>query len=582
VVGHSGGQRFQVHGRTGGIPVVLIYRFAIQVYRFAFVMGGERETVNSIETVETEDVELPMKFTYSSGQRPLDGYTIKRGVGKGGFGEVYFGISDGGKEVALKLLQGNSAIEMRGVAQCLNLKHPNLVDLYDLKKDSTGDQWVIMEYISGETLNVALSRNTNGLPIDVARQWFLMLASAVGYLHDHGIVHRDLKPGNIFIENNRLKVGDYGLCKFIGGAETDRQSQSVGTVHYMAPEVASGNYNKQVDIYAAGIILYEMLTGKVPFDGDSVGEILMKHLTAQPDLAVLPADYRAIVGRALAKDPAHRFATMGEMARAIEMLMKGGKPAKVEPPVPAPPKPKPKPEPVLDVLPADPEPVLDVLPVGSWRGQIAELCGSLGKASLLAALPAIIWVAFAGSHQMVGAASFFFKTVLVCWAVLIPAKMWAGRKGDSTTRRLVMLGVGLAVAMGALWLDGWTHRPLTHELSSLADRFPALASASGLNSNAQLTMYLIYFGVIFTAVRWWKMASPRRQERFGVWPVLSVGFWGLCVPLVLLILPVKPELTMMIEKGAVVVIASAVVVQLASPWDGPGVQLARKVKHRAA
>src|SRR5579871_4477747 len=81
-----------------------------------------------------------MKFTYASGAKPLDGYTIKRGVGKGGFGEVYFAVSDGGKEVALKLIRGDGAVELRGIAHCLNLKHPNLVNLFDLRTDKDGNQ----------------------------------------------------------------------------------------------------------------------------------------------------------------------------------------------------------------------------------------------------------------------------------------------------------------------------------------------------------------------------------------------------------------------------------------------------------
>src|SRR6266852_3021506 len=210
-----------------------------------------------------------MKFTYSSGQRPLDGYTLKRGIGRGGFGEVYYGVSDGGKEVALKLLApGNQDIELRGVAQCLNLKHPNLVNLFDLKTDADGNHWVIMEYVSGDSLSVVLNRHPNGLPAELAQQWFLALAKAVACLHDHGIVHRDLKPGNIFLENGTVKVGDYGLSKFISGSQRTAQTQSVGTVHYMAPEISTGNYGKQIDIYAAGIILYEKLTGRVPCDAD--------------------------------------------------------------------------------------------------------------------------------------------------------------------------------------------------------------------------------------------------------------------------------------------------------------------------
>src|ERR671923_1970884 len=100
-----------------------------------------------------------MKFTCSSGQRPLDGYTLKRGIGHGGFGEVYYALSDGGKEVALKLVRSNLEVELRGISQCLNLKHPNLVNLYDLRTDSQGDQWVIMEYVAGETLNTVLTRH---------------------------------------------------------------------------------------------------------------------------------------------------------------------------------------------------------------------------------------------------------------------------------------------------------------------------------------------------------------------------------------------------------------------------------------
>src|SRR5436309_13049569 len=267
-----------------------------------------------------------MKFSYCSGQRPLDGYTLKRGIGRGGFGEVYFALSDGGKEVALKLVRGDHRVELRGVAQCLNLKHPNLVALYDLRTDSQADHWVVMEYVAGEPLSAVISRHPRGLPQELVKEWFLGLSRAVSYLHDHGIVHRDLKPGNVFIENGIVKIGDYGLSKAITTSVRTAQTQSVGTVHYMAPEVSTGNYNKQIGAYAAGVILYEMLTGRVPFDGESSGEILMKHLTAPPDLSKLPPEYVPIVAKALAKNPAHRYASMAEMARAVEAVgLEGGR-----------------------------------------------------------------------------------------------------------------------------------------------------------------------------------------------------------------------------------------------------------------
>src|SRR5205823_8027876 len=175
-----------------------------------------------------------MKFTYRWGQRPLDGFTIKRGLGQGGFGEVYFAVSDGGKEVALKLLlRGRTETELRGISNCLNFKHPNLVHLYDLQTDERGDHWLVMEYVHGEPLNAVLNRNTKGLPPDQARDWFLQVARAVAYLHDHAVVHRDIKPGNVFVEHGLLKLGDYGLSKTVSSASLT-QSANVGTVYYMA------------------------------------------------------------------------------------------------------------------------------------------------------------------------------------------------------------------------------------------------------------------------------------------------------------------------------------------------------------
>jgi len=254
-----------------------------------------------------------MTFKYPPESKPLDGFTIKRAIQRGGFGEVYFALSDAGKEVALKLLQSNLDIELRGVSQCLNLKHPNLLTIFDVKQNATGEQWVVMEFMGGQTLDELLAAHPDGLPVKQVEHLLEGLAAGVGYLHDQGIVHRDLKPANIYVEHGQVKIGDVGLSKFISTSRRSGHTESVGTVYYMAPEIAHGRYGHEIDVYALGVILFEMLTGKVPFDGETTGEILMKQLTQPPDLSALPASVRPVLQRALAKDPAQRTPSANEL-----------------------------------------------------------------------------------------------------------------------------------------------------------------------------------------------------------------------------------------------------------------------------
>jgi hypothetical protein len=263
---------------------------------------------------------MPERFEYASGARPLPGYTIKRGIGAGGFGEVYYATSDGGKDVALKLIRRNLDVELRGVRQCLNVKHPHLLALYDVRQDEQGNSWVIMEFVAGECLEACVARHPQGLPASLALEWFRGVAAAVAHLHEHGIVHRDLKPGNIFCDQGQIKLGDYGLSKFISVSRRSGQTESIGTVHYMAPEIAKGCYGKEIDIYALGVLLYELLTGHVPFEGESVGEVLMKHMTAQPDLGRLAEPYRSTVAACLAKDPAERPRSVGELLARLDRV----------------------------------------------------------------------------------------------------------------------------------------------------------------------------------------------------------------------------------------------------------------------
>ncbi|MEM6468317.1 MAG: protein kinase [Planctomycetota bacterium] len=258
-----------------------------------------------------------MTFTFPPGSQPLSPYTIRRGVGVGGFGEVYFAVSEAGKEVALKRVQRNLDIELRGVSQCLNLKHPNLVSLHDICRDSDGGAWVVMEYVAGQNLRQILDQHPDGLPEEEAKRWFLGIASGVSHLHSAGLVHRDLKPGNVFDDLGIVKVGDYGLSKYISTSQRGGQTESVGTFHYMAPEIGKGNYGREIDVYALGVILFELLTGRVPFDGESLHEIIVKHLTALPDLKSISEPYRSVIAQAMEKDPSKRQSTVEQMVEPL-------------------------------------------------------------------------------------------------------------------------------------------------------------------------------------------------------------------------------------------------------------------------
>jgi eukaryotic-like serine/threonine-protein kinase len=522
-----------------------------------------------------------MRFTYRWGQRPLDGFTIKRGLGQGGFGEVYFAVSDGGKEVALKLLvRGRTDTELRGIANCLNFKHPNLVHLYDLLTDERGDHWLVMEYVHGEPLNAVLNRNPKGMPPEQARDWFLQVARAVAYLHDHAVIHRDIKPGNVFVEHGGLKLGDYGLSKTVSSASLT-QSANVGTVYYMAPEVGKGACTKQVDMYACGVMFYEMLTGEVPFRGDSWAEVALRHQTDTPVLDRVPPEYLTIIEKALNKKPENRYADMDEMIRAVEAVSRIGAVVRKEEPtltatitdtipekkaaVP-PPLPKRNPPP----LPKNGSSSA-LIAVPGFRERLGELSGSLATAPIASVAVVAAWALFqaifTNKVDWYGLLPMFALTVLLSWAVLIPSKMRERRKGGAGT--WLMMGFGALIGLCAFWLEGWalpTIVPVGGVAPPANESYLAGALRATPGTIEHLVGFVLFFAFALGMTRWSNTARRRRKERFSLGPVFGAGFCAflLWIGWNIFIHSDDPPGYIFIALAG-----TAGVVQMVSPWTPP-------------
>jgi serine/threonine-protein kinase len=273
----------------------------------------------------------------------IGNYQVTQKLGEGGMGAVYLAEHPGiGKKVALKVLHNEFSSNQEVAARFFNeakavndIGHPNIVDIHDfgiIQANAGRDQLVyfIMEYLAGNSLS-ALIRQESPLPPERALAIALQVADALAASHKCGIVHRDLKPDNIMLirrhrEADFVKLLDFGIAKLTGDVAGSRRTRTgivMGTPAYMSPEQCEGrgNIDHRTDIYALGIVLYEMMTGRVPFIGEGYGEILVQHLTQPP---MPPSQFRmmnphveAVVMKALEKRPDNRFPTMDEMMRAM-------------------------------------------------------------------------------------------------------------------------------------------------------------------------------------------------------------------------------------------------------------------------
>jgi len=259
----------------------------------------------------------------------VDGrYRLLERIGSGGMADVWAAEDTQlGRRVALKVLHDNFARDRefierfrREAEHAAGLQHPNVVGVFD-RGDVDDTYYIAMELIEGSSLRDLTKR---GLTVAEAVEATRQILSAAGYAHERGIVHRDLKPLNVLVDQSgRIRVTDFGIAR-AGTSEITQTGSVMGTAQYISPEQAQGQeVTRSSDIYAVGIVLYEMLTGNVPFDGDNPVAIAMKQVSGvpRPPSEVNPAVSPALDGvvlRALAKDPANRFATAEEMSAALD------------------------------------------------------------------------------------------------------------------------------------------------------------------------------------------------------------------------------------------------------------------------
>jgi serine/threonine-protein kinase len=261
-------------------------------------------------------------------------YRILRKLGSGGMANVYLAEDeDLGRRVAIKILNDRYANDelfierfRREAKSAAALSHPNIVSIYD-RGEAEGTYYIAMEVIEGRSLKeLILTRGP--LPIGQAIAFTFEILDALRFAHRHGIIHRDVKPHNILIGGERLKVTDFGIAR-AGASQMTEAGSIMGTAQYLSPEQARGApVTASSDLYSVGIVLYEMLTGKVPFSGDSAIEIAMKHLNELPKLPSkirpeIPEDLDHVVLRALAKAPEDRYQTAEEFAEDLHRVEAG-------------------------------------------------------------------------------------------------------------------------------------------------------------------------------------------------------------------------------------------------------------------
>ena len=262
----------------------------------------------------------------SKGQKINDRYEIIKSIGEGGMANVYLAkdkILD--RKVAIKVLRGDLSGDekfirrfQREALSVSNLSHPNIVEVYDVGEEE-GQHYIVMEYIEGKTLKQLIQKR-GALTIEEVIDIMGQITDGLAHAHEAYIIHRDIKPQNIMIlDNGTIKITDFGIAMALNATQLTQTNSVMGSVHYLPPEQANGKGSTvKSDIYSAGILMYELLTGSVPFKGDTAVEIALKHMkdkmpSIRKQNPLIPQSVENIVLRATAKNPKNRYDSAREM-----------------------------------------------------------------------------------------------------------------------------------------------------------------------------------------------------------------------------------------------------------------------------
>lgn len=260
----------------------------------------------------------------------IGNYKIEEKLGEGGMGAVYKGIDTMlDREVAIKALKPELARQTSIVERfrkeavtLAKLNHPNIATLYTMFRQGE-ELYMVLEFVRGESLDNIMQRR-GALPADEAIPVFCQVLDGIDHAHDLGIVHRDIKPANIMLtEKGTLKVLDFGIARLLGSARMTRAGNIIGTLEYMAPEQVRGlETDGRADIYALGMMLYEVLTGKLPFDTDNEFELMKAQTENVPPLPrsinpAIPTEVESAIMKAIEKNPGSRFQTGGEFRKVL-------------------------------------------------------------------------------------------------------------------------------------------------------------------------------------------------------------------------------------------------------------------------